>query len=90
MFSIKKSRDFLSLSFCGLLVSHKFFIMNHDDDNNNKNKRRHLLVAAVAASFFSSSKGKKLTLVRRTKRRSIPRLELKFSSARASIIICFK
>jgi len=64
--------------------------MNHDVDDDNKNKRRRLLVAAVAASFFSSSKGKKLTFVSRMKRCSNPRLELKFSSARASIIISFK
>jgi len=64
--------------------------MNHNVDDDNKNKRRHLLVAAVAASFFSSYKGKKLTFVTRTKSRTNPRLELKFSSAQASIIISFK
>jgi hypothetical protein len=64
--------------------------MNHDVDDNNKNKWRRLLVAAVAASFFPSFKGKKLTIVSRMKRHSNPRLELKFSSAQASIIISFK
>jgi hypothetical protein len=90
IFSIKKSQDFLSLSFCGPRFSLKKKFMNHNVDDDNKNKRCHLLAAAVAASLFSSSKGKKLTFVSKTKRYSNPRLELKFGSARASIIISFK
>jgi hypothetical protein len=51
MFSIKKSRDFLSFFLWSSFLM-IFLIMNHDVDNYNKNKWHHLLVAAVAARFF--------------------------------------
>ena len=52
IFSIKKSRDILSLFLWSLFLI-IFGIMNHDVDDDNKNKRHRLLLAAVAASFFS-------------------------------------